>query len=167
MLCQGCGADLDVSDDVRFVKCDYCSAKLEVVRDESTVRTRVIETIADDVKIIRRQNELEQLDREWETKKGDFMVSDKNGNRSIPTRGGSVAGGVAILVFGIFWIAMASNIGSKVGGAGALFPLFGLAFIIFGIFQATRGFTKADGFEQAESEYRKRRAELLRKLGDS
>ena len=171
MLCQGCGADLDVSDDVRFVKCDYCSAKLEVVRDESTVRTRVLETIADDVKII------QAVRMNWSSstvsgkqRKEDFMVSDKNGNRSIPTRGGSmVAGGVAILVFGIFWIAMASNIGSKVGGAGfALSIVSSLAIHNFWHLSSHEGSSqRRTVLSRLKASIEKRRAELLRKLGDS
>ena len=164
MLCQGCGADLDVSDDVRFVKCDYCSAKLEVVRDESTVHTRVLETIADDVKVIRLQNELEQLDREWEAERESFMVSDQEGRRKIPTKGGSAVGGIFIVIFGIVWIVFAASIGSGFGIVGSVLPIFGVVVVIAGAMSAMGSFSKAERYTGAEAKFQTQRTSILRQL---
>ena len=71
LCCQGCGADLEVDDSIRFVNCNYCGARLEIVRDASTTHSRLLDKIerrtgemAGELKIIRLQNDLEQLDRE-------------------------------------------------------------------------------------------------------
>lgn len=42
VCCQGCGADLEVDEEIRFVNCNYCGAKLEVVHDATTTHTRLL-----------------------------------------------------------------------------------------------------------------------------
>ena len=53
-----------------------------------------------------------------------------------PGRGPSAmaaVGGVFAVIFGIFWIVMASSITSGMGGVGFIFPLFGVFFVIMAI----------------------------------
>ena len=164
MLCQGCGADLDISDGIRFLNCNYCGAKLEVVQDESVSHTRVFEEVADDVKVIRQQNELERLDREWAAEREEFMVSDKNGRRSIPTAAGSAVGAIVAIVGGIVWMVVASQVASGFGGVGAIFPLFGLVFIGFGIASSVGGSKKAERYKRAKKRYDVARAAVSEKL---
>ncbi|CAN5206797.1 hypothetical protein BH23VER1_BH23VER1_30320 [soil metagenome] len=136
LACQGCGADLSVNEDIRFVTCKFCGSKLEVVHDRTVSHTRLLEGIADDLKLLKLQNELEQLDREWASLREGFMVSGKDGHRSIPNAGASVFGGALAIVFGIVWMAVASSM-----GAPGIFPLFGLVFIavaVFGMVSSTR-----------------------------
>jgi len=71
LCCNGCGSDLQVTDDVRFLTCNYCHSKLELVRDVSVTHTRVLEKIertsdriAGNLKVIELQNDLERLDRD-------------------------------------------------------------------------------------------------------
>ena len=113
LACQGCGADLEVSEGIRFMTCNFCGSKLEVVQDQSVTHTRLLEDIADNLKVIELQNELEKMDREWAIRRESFMVSGKDGHRSIPSAVGStVMGGIAI-VSGIFWMVMASSMDHK------------------------------------------------------
>src|SRR5262249_41652061 len=54
----------------------------------------------------RHKRELEQLDHDWQVGGERYMVTEKFGDRSIPSRWGSVVNAVVILVFGVVWIAV-------------------------------------------------------------
>ena len=43
--CQGCGADLQIDETIRFVTCNYCNARLEVVHDTTVTHTRQLDKI--------------------------------------------------------------------------------------------------------------------------
>ena len=71
--CQHCGASLKISDGLRFITCGYCQSELEVVKDESAVYTETLtrlqensDAMAESIKVIEVQNEIERLDREWQ-----------------------------------------------------------------------------------------------------
>ena len=66
---------------------------------------------AGQLKEIRRQNEVAQLDREWQIERERYMVYGRYGSRYIPNRITSVIGGVLITGFGIFWTIMAAGMG--------------------------------------------------------
>jgi len=64
------------------------------------------------------------------------MVMGKHGVRQLPSRAGSVVGGLFVTGFGIFWIMMAGSatrMSSNSHGVGSMFPLFGILFVAFGI----------------------------------
>lgn len=166
VCCQGCGADLEVDESIRFVNCNYCGAKLEIVHDRTTTHSRVLEKLekksdemAGDLKVIRLQNELEKLDREWDREMQGFMVTGKNGQKSLPSGAGSMAGGVIAIIFGVIWMGFASSM-----GAPGFFPLFGLVFIGAAVFGMMRGGMKASEYQSANSRMQARRRELLDKL---
>lgn len=166
VCCQGCGADLEVDEEIRFVNCNYCGAKLEIVHDRTTTHSRVLEKLekrsdemAGDLKVIRLQNDLEKLDREWDREMQGFMVTGKDGEKSLPSAAGSMIGGVVAIIFGVFWIGFASSM-----GAPGFFPLFGLVFIAFAVFGMMRNGIKATGYQEAESRMQGRRRELVEAL---
>ena len=84
------------------------------------------------------------------------MVSNKHGHRSVPTKGGSLFGGIVITAFGAFWTMMAAN----AFGIGGIFPLFGVIFIIAGIATSINAYSKAERYSSAERRYRRRRQDL-------
>src|SRR3954464_7478038 len=91
VACNKCGASLPVTAGTRFVTCAYCGSQLEIPRSGSAVYTEVLQSIdqrtqriEQDVEQIKRQNELEQLDRDWMMRREQFMVTNKNGVRSLP-----------------------------------------------------------------------------------
>ena len=55
-----------------------------------------IQDLAGDVEIIKLQNKLEQLDREWQFRKEKLLIKSKNGNNSVPTKGLAIAGIIPI-----------------------------------------------------------------------
>ena len=167
VCCQGCGADLQVDDSIRFATCNYCHARLEIVHDPTVTHTRLLEDIgrttermAGNLRVIELQNDLERLDREWADSRESFMVTSKNGHRSIPTEAGSMIGGGLMVVMGIVVLVVTANM----GGPG---PLFGLAFIGIAIFSMISGTSKATGYRNAESAFTSRRDDLIRQIEEA
>jgi hypothetical protein len=104
---------------------------------------------------IRRQNELQAVDREWTIEREQYMETGRNGGRYIPERGSSLVGGIIFTIFGVGWTVSAASMGAPV-----LFPVFGVLFVIFGIGLSVRSYVKAEQYEQAHQKYRRRRARL-------
>lgn len=169
VCCQGCGADLDVSEGIRFVTCNYCHSKLEIVHGSSVTHSKVLEKLerktkemSDDLKVIRLQNELEKLDREWGVLQERFMTSGENGQRSLPSSGGSVFAGLMGIVGGVVWMVATSSM-----GAPGPFPLFGLVIIGFSVFGMIHGSRKAQEYNSARALMDRRRGKLLEQLAEA
>ena len=165
VACNNCGASLEIGESTRFVTCTYCGSSLEVHRTGAAAYTEVLhaihkntERIAEDVEVIKQQNELEALDREWMIQRESLMTTNKNGSRSVPSATGSLIGGGVMAVFGIVWTAMASS-----HDAPGFFPLFGIVFVAVAIGMAIYGFHQAGVYQQAEQAYLRRREEILRR----
>ena len=65
-----------------------------------------------------------------------------------PGRGPSMMGGfgsVFSVIFGIFWTVLAASMTRGTGLIGIIFPLFGVLFIIIGVFNAIYHFKNASG----------------------
>jgi hypothetical protein len=169
VCCQGCGADLQIDETIRFATCNYCHARLEIVHDSTVTHTRLLEDIgrttermAGNLRVIELQNELERLDREWALHRESFMVTGKHGNRSLPSEAGSVIGGGIAVVGGIIWMVFAAGM-----GAPFPFPLIGLLFIGVAIFGMVNGASKASGYKDAESDFLRRRNDLKRQIDEA
>jgi DNA-directed RNA polymerase subunit RPC12/RpoP len=169
VTCNHCGAPLAIADSTRFVNCTYCGARLEVHRKGNALYTEVLDAIdqrtkeiAADVGVIRRQNEIERLDREWAMRREELMVRGKNGSTSTP----SIVGGVLVMlittVFGGFWTVTAAN-----AGAPGIFPLFGVFFILAGIAGGITMIVKAGQYDHEQRRYEAERARLLREQSES
>jgi hypothetical protein len=161
--CNHCGAPLQVSSGTRFLTCSYCGSQLAIHRSGGAFYTEVLQEIdartqriEQDVQEIKRQNAVEQLDREWEFRRQTFLVRRKDGSTHIPTTAGGIIGAFIAIVAGVAWMIFTGSM-----GAPAFFPLFGLIFIAAGVFGAISSMTKASGYEQAEAQYRLRRNQLL------
>ena len=79
-----------------------------------------------------------------------------------------MAGGLFIAGFGLFWTIMATGITSSGRRMGAptvisIFPLFGLLFIAFGVYNAFRIYSKAEAYEKDVRDYHQQRQDLVRK----
>src|SRR6478752_3378335 len=98
VCCQGCGADLQIDEGLRYVTCNYCHCRLEVVHDATVTHTRQLdkierttEQLANNLKVIELQNDLERLDREWDSQRESLLVRNKHGRVSEPSSAGSLA----------------------------------------------------------------------------
>ncbi|WP_459557752.1 hypothetical protein [Lacunimicrobium album] len=73
LLCDACGAPLEIPDGVSFVTCQHCETALSVKRDESVHYTQILEDIyektqklGERIDAISGWHEVEALDRKWE-----------------------------------------------------------------------------------------------------
>ncbi len=105
---------------------------------------------------IKFQNQVAQLDREWELERDQYAIAGRYGQRYIPTKGQSLVGGMIAVLLGCIWTATAASM-----NVFGLFPLFGMVFILFGIAISYSGYRKADQYQKAYQAYRDRREKLL------
>jgi hypothetical protein len=124
------------------------------------------ENLAEQVSKLTQQNELEALDRQWERQRQTFMISDKHGRRHLPNEGMAAFSGAIVVVFGVLWTAMAIGITSSAPNFGPfqvariVFPLFGVAFVVFGVVMSVRNYQKAKDFRSALRRYQRERDKL-------
>ena len=142
-------------------------ARLEVVHDSTVTHTRQLDKIekttdqlANKVKILELQNDLEQLDREWDNRRQTLLVRNKNGNVSAPSMAASILVGVIFLIVGIFVMRTQSP-----DGRFTAFPLFGLVIIGIAIFTMVSGTMKASTYREEQGAYESRRRALLERIG--
>ncbi|MCH7225647.1 hypothetical protein [Haloferula sp. A504] len=169
VCCQNCGADLEVDESIRFVTCNFCGSKLEIVHDSTTTHSRLLEEIgektdrmSEDLKVIRLQNELEQIDREWQAQREGMMTKNKDGSRSKPSVFASVFGAGVVMVAGLVWFAMMAGVSSAGGPSG--FGMFGFVIIGIGVVILISGVSRAGRYQQAEAEMLSKRRKLQAKL---
>ncbi|RYD67070.1 MAG: hypothetical protein EOP83_03575 [Verrucomicrobiaceae bacterium] len=96
-----------MTEGVRFLTCNYCEAHLEIVQDQATTHTRLLEGIEQrtkkierDVEAIRIQGELKHLDEAWAKYEARVDPRDERGRRAEPT-GGLFGIGLVGFVIGI------------------------------------------------------------------
>ncbi len=169
LSCSHCGAPLDVPAGTSYLTCAHCGSRLKVNRTASALFTEVMEEISghteamvSHLEMIRLQNELERIDREWQIEREKHLTHDNNGARSVPSSGSGIAsviGGIVAAAFGIFWIGAASSM-----SAPPFMVLGGVVFVIAALASGVSGAVKASDYQKAEEDYQKRRAEILRQL---
>jgi uncharacterized Zn finger protein (UPF0148 family) len=165
VACNHCGAPLEIGPTTNFVTCAYCGYKLQVHRSASSVYTEVLESIdqrtqrmEQGLDQIKRQNEIERLDREWAMTRDSMLVRDKEGSASEPSAVGSVIGGVIAIIVGIVVACLVLSDGH----VPPFMALFGGVFILVGFFSMIGGVGKAARYRDAQSRYQQQRASLLR-----
>jgi hypothetical protein len=102
--CQNCGAPLDVAEGVRFITCGHCATRLEIVRENSHVYSRLMEAISDvsdRLKAIELQNQIELLDRDYLGFCEKQYGRDKDGSLSEGNSFAAFLFGLVLLVAGI------------------------------------------------------------------
>src|SRR5262249_44557684 len=95
----------------------------------------IAQHLSDQLAEVRYQNELAQVDREWEIERQRYVITDRYGRQQIPTAGMGI--GIAVVggVFGLIWTVVAFSLTSAAPDFGPfglirfVFPLFGLVFI--------------------------------------
>lgn len=161
LACNHCGAALNVPDGANFVTCNHCNTTLAVRRDPSVTYTEKIEKlhrqterIADDVAQLRYESELARIDREWEEERRKYLVTDKHGGTHEPSAVRGIIAGLIAAGFGGFFALTSSS-----GGAPAIFPIFGVLFIVIGLVVAATSVTGSAAYQAAYERYRQRRAQ--------
>jgi Flp pilus assembly protein TadB len=160
LACGHCGAPLEVPDGTRFVTCGYCSSKLEVHRSGGAIYTEVLEAlqkrteeIADDVEILKLQNELERIDREWQENRAGYMIGSKHGaSKPSPIRG------TIALLFGIGCIIYFIVTSGRNVSPVPIFVMF--IFIFLGLLNIK----KSRELTKLKNEYERRRVNVVQSL---
>ena len=165
VCCQGCGADLQIDETIRYVTCNYCNARLEIVHDQTVTHSRQLDKIqhttdqlAGTLKVLELQNDIEHLDREWEKFRNTVLTRNENGQISEPSDVGSIVAGIVGLVVGILWIVVCTTNGMSP------FALAGVLFIGIAIFGMKRGCDKAELYRVQSYRYSTARKSLLQRL---
>jgi len=166
LSCNHCGAPLDVPPRAKYVTCAHCATRLKVMKTENAAYTEILEEVmqktqevADDVAVLTLQGELDRIDRSWEKRRENFMISDKHGHKHVPstfnTVGTGAFGGVIMLIWVGFSVSsgMPKEMAMIVGGIACL--VVGSAII---------GFGKVRVYEQEKAKYTRRRREKYREL---
>lgn len=165
VACQNCGAPLQVTESASYVTCAFCHTQLAVVHTGSAHFTEQMQKIAEgtqaaqqNLEIIRLQNELEQMDREFQIEREDLQTSGKHG-KSDPSRVGGILGLVIGVPFTLFWIGMAASM-----KAPFFFPLFGVLFLIGIVYICIREFSNSNRLDEVRESYHTRRGRLLAEI---
>lgn len=173
--CQHCSAPLQVPAEAKFVTCTHCGSQLAIRQTGSVAYTETLDAIdertermAEQLDDLHRRTAVADLDRQWESERQRFYVEGREGRRTLPTKTGSIAGGLIVAAFGTLWTIVACGIGGGAfagrggmfGVIGFLFPLFGTVFIAVGLWNAYQSYHKAEAYERANAHYRRERERL-------
>ncbi len=126
------------------------------------------EHLADQLAEVRYQNELAQLDREWQNERQQYLIRGRYGVAQVPTPGMGIGMAVVVGMFGMFWTILAVSLTS--GGpndgvfaiAKVIFPLFGVLFTVAGIAVGVNAYSKGQKYQEAYAAYTARRAQVKR-----
>ena len=162
--CNECGAPLETSDSVRYLTCNHCGSQLSVQRTASSIFTEKLEAIeerteaiAGSIDVIRVQNDIAQLDREWVMEREKHLVHGKRGTHEPGP--GNVIGSAMGLVVGlmILWVEMSAR-------SRGMMTVMGLFFTVMCGAGLVGGIRKADKLHMARTLYESRRRELQAEL---
>lgn len=159
VVCNNCGAPLQIPASANFVTCQHCQSQLEVKRNESVAWTEKLEQLdsidrrtgqlLDQMAQLRYQTELNHIDRAWDREEQRFMVRDQYGNTRRPSQTGSIVGGCVLATFGFFFLFA--------GGEGIF---IGLVTMCGGIALAVAGNRQAIKYQNARRRYLRRRNDV-------
>ena len=165
VCCQGCGADLQIDESIRFVTCNYCHAQLEVVHDTSVTHTRQLDKIerttdglAKKVNIIELQNDVEHLDREWESFRTKVLVRGPDGQLVEPSTAEFFGMGIMAVIAGL------GIIGFAIAGGGPLLAIVGILLICAGAFRLFSRNEKAEIYQGQMDRYQSARQNLIGRI---
>ena len=165
VCCQGCGADLQIDETIRYVTCNYCHARLEIVHDTTVTHSRQLDKIerttdqlAGKLKVLELQNDLEHLDREWEKFREAVLPRDEKGQLCEPTAATAILSGILGIGVGlVLLIACISN--REFGWALMCLPIFAIALWIM-----RNSGEKAEIYQMQRYRYTTTRKTLLHRL---
>jgi len=164
LACNHCGAPLEVGAQTRFVTCRHCSRQLAVKHTDNSAFTEVLEkmagqteAMAEDLRAIRAQNEIEQLDREWSAEAEQYMEAGKDGGVSRPQPWMTTIFFVGFL--GFFMAAKFPLSGDSP------FRIFFLIVLVVAVFQIISTWRRYFALQGREQNYVSTRETLVRRLG--
>lgn len=145
---------------------EFERAKATLLGDESKPEQPLEQHLSEQLAEVRYQNELAQIDREWEIERQQYLITNREGHPQIPTfelgRNITVLGGG----FGVVWTIMAISITS--GGpndgpfviAKIIFPLAGIIGTVSTIRWGRDCQSQAQKYDAAFRAYQVRRSQI-------
>lgn len=122
------------------------------------------EHLADHLAEVHYQNELAQIDREWQIERQQHLIRGRFGAVQEPSAGMGIGVAVGGGLFGTFWLIMAVAITAVMpdfgpfSAAKVIFPLVGVLFIGVAIGFGIYVYSRAQKYQQAFAAYKERRA---------
>lgn len=114
------------------------------------------ERSASDPEYLRLENEIHQLDLDWERERESYMIRSRGGSFYVASEGLSVLGVIAVVSLGIFLMVSAASMSTNASSG-----LGGVILIIIGPVLGIFYYTKATEYKQAERNYQERRQQLI------
>lgn len=162
--CNHCGAPLQIDESTRYLTCRFCSSQLEVQHSESAIYTKVLEAIDErttamskELNTIRWQNDLAQLDRDWERERESYLIRGQYGRTRVPSTTGSLLAMMLGIAFSVFWIVFADS-----QGAPGPVVSFGVLAIVVVVVGCAANLLKSVKYKERLSAYERRREQLMR-----
>lgn len=160
LSCNSCGAPLEVPETAKFVTCNHCSTRLAVRRTETATFTEQLENLEagqdqlrERLEKVELENQLAELERDWEREKAQFLSEEKHGVKRLPANA-DVTGWVVVAVMGILLtVALGSS-----DSSAAICGVFAAA---IGVCKAAFLRSKMRDYNAALDRYQRRRHKLL------
>jgi hypothetical protein len=178
LICNHCGAHLEVAPTTKYVTCARCNTVLEIKRTETAQFTDALGPAAPSggtanlgvpratrkflgAADVALEEELNSIDSEWQAERDRYLLSSEFGGKQVPDkRRGLFAGGVlvglAVILFFMFQTlkpGLSQDIGPFVSGFVLLFGI-GLGWFQYG---------KGVDYERAFAAYQVRRNAAIAK----
>jgi hypothetical protein len=157
LSCNNCGAPLAVPKSANFVCCNHCGTNLVVRRDSSVSYTEKVDEIHErtgsmvqQLADVRYQQELANIDRQWDLERQKYLVADDDGVRHKPPVVLSIIIGTVFAAIGLGMLLLPA------------WPvqLMGLLFLLAGVGAIIQSSSKAAALQRAQAEYQRRRSQV-------
>ncbi len=160
--CNRCGGTLDIAERTNFTTCGFCGTRLRVERSAtslSTVELDELRTRTDDlernVSVLRDNQQIEQLDRQWEARRAELSISNGKHEPRLPTLHGTLLRLLSALVPMVFFFS-----GQFDGFGTSVLPVLGVMTLV-GLLQGGSELHKYLQYRAANTAYWSERARLL------
>jgi hypothetical protein len=146
---------------------EFAKAKAALLDEAPAGHGRQIgEHLANQLAEVKYQNELAQIDREWEIERRQYLIQGQDGIAHEPTAGMGLGMAIGVGVFGVIWTIFAASLTS--GGpdegpfsvAKVIFPLFGVVFTVMAIAFGIHTYSRAQKYQAAFAAYKAKRARV-------
>lgn len=158
--CNNCGAPLPVPESTRYLTCQYCDTRLEVVRKGNAAFTKVLgelqertDQISSEVRRLQLENELLKVEQNWDRESNELKYRGQDGSGFEP----SAAGGVFFVVLAVVAAIVLSLLGEIFLGV-----FVGLFVGSLGILQVVA----ASNYEDSWRLYMRRKQQVLREISE-
>jgi hypothetical protein len=163
VACNNCGAPLYISEGTNFVTCNHCGSQLAVKRNESALYTERLErlegrtdTMAAELGRLKMQQELNQLDDDWEAEKQGYMIVYRGGARYLPDEPMAMLG-IGVMAVSLIALSIIALISAN-GFQFMCLPL--LLFAGLTAWIAYDYFNKLNAYRQGQANYWQRLDEI-------